>query len=64
MVLSFELLKALRQWEIIPDIVSYSAAISACEKGAEWLLLSEILKKLRQWCLQPDAISYSAAINA
>ena len=47
-----------------PTSVSYSAGISACEKGGQWqqalLLLSEMwLAKLK-----PDVISYSGGISA
>ena len=41
-----ELLEEMRQWELSPDVSSYSAAISACEKDAEWVMPFELLKEL------------------
>ena len=49
---------------LAPDVVSWSTTISACEKGAEWVLPFELLKEMRQWDLKPDVVSYSAAISA
>ena len=57
-------MKDIRQWNLKPDVVSYSAAISAFEKGADWLLPIELLKEIRQWNMKPDLVSYSAAISA
>ena len=45
-----------------PDTTSYSAAISACEKGEQELAL-ELLRECKTWTT-PDTISYSAAISA
>ena len=46
---SIELVKQIRQWDVKPDVVSYSAAISACEKGAARLLPFELLKEIQKW---------------
>ena len=53
----FELLKEMRHWESDPDVVPYSAAISACEKGVEWMLPFELFKDMRHWELDPDVIT-------
>ena len=47
-----------------PEVISYSAAISECEKGAEWMLPVKLLNEMRRWNLTPEVISYSAAITA
>ena len=63
MVLPVELFKEMRQWDLSPGVKSYSAAISACEKGFEWVLPLELFREMRQWELSPDVTSYSAAIS-
>ena len=45
-------------------LVSYSAGISACEKGAQWPLALSLLGEVRGAKLEPDVISYSAGISA
>ena len=50
--------------QIQPNVISYSAAISACEKGGQWqeaLTLFEVMFKAK---VQPNVFSYSAAISA
>ena len=49
--------------KIWPDTTSYSAAISACEKGKRWELALEFLEEVKTWATV-GAISYSAAIGA
>ncbi|CAK0887382.1 unnamed protein product [Prorocentrum cordatum] len=63
-------------WEakLEPNVISYSAGISACEKGGQWqaalTLLSEmrralaLLSEMWEAKLEPDVISYSAGISA
>eukprot|EP00973_Karenia_brevis_P068986 9588896-Karenia_brevis.AAC.1 len=43
------------------DVISFSAAISACEKGGQW---QHAWTELRRESLQLDVISFSAAIPA
>ncbi|CAK0868361.1 unnamed protein product [Prorocentrum cordatum] len=47
-----------------PPPLSYSAGISACEKGEQWLQALWLLGKAREIKLEPNIISYSAAISA
>eukprot|EP00933_Yihiella_yeosuensis_P059746 TRINITY_DN6135_c0_g1_i9.p1 TRINITY_DN6135_c0_g1~~TRINITY_DN6135_c0_g1_i9.p1 ORF type:complete len:145 (+),score=13.01 TRINITY_DN6135_c0_g1_i9:237-671(+) len=51
--------KCLRKNEI-----SYSAAISACEKGGQWQTALNLLSLMHQSRVVPNVISYSAAIRA
>ncbi|CAK0884094.1 unnamed protein product [Prorocentrum cordatum] len=43
---------------------SYSAGISACEKGDQWQCVLALLSEMRETKLQPDAMSFSAGISA
>ena len=45
-------------------MISYSAAISACEKGQQWEDALSLLPKMRRARLEPDVTSYSMAISA
>ena len=47
-----------------PNEISYSAAISACEKGKQWEEALRLLQQTTCRALTPDKISYSAAISA
>ena len=49
---------------VIQNIISYSAAISACEKGGQWEKPLELLKSMEVRGVEPDAISYNAAMSA
>ena len=44
--------------------VSYSAAISACEKGHEWQRALQLLEEMATAGVAPNVYSYSAAISA
>ena len=45
------------------DVISYSAAISASEKGKHWEVALELLKECKTWTT-PNTISYNAAVSA
>lgn len=50
-----------------PNVVSYNAAISACEKGGQWLAavgLFEAMKRNGRASAQPDAVTYNALLSA
>ena len=46
------------------NVISYNAAISACEKGSQWQEALELLAEMQAQGLEPNVISYSAAISA
>jgi len=49
---------------IQPNVISYSAAISACEKGGQWQEALKLFREMSEKGIQPNVISYSAAISA
>ena len=52
-------------WQgLAPDVVSYSAAISACEKGTMPEMALDLLKEMEHKGLEPDVITYTVAISA
>ena len=47
-----------------PDVITYSALITACEKGGMAERALQVFDKMLQQGLQPDVITYSALIHA
>ncbi|CAJ1401389.1 unnamed protein product [Effrenium voratum] len=47
-----------------PNIVSYGAAVSACEKGAQWQIALALLQELAAGSLRPNLLVCNAAISA
>jgi pentatricopeptide repeat domain-containing protein 1 len=46
-----------------PDVISYSASISACEKGLQWEKALELLSEMKTQGFQPD-LSFSVPKSA
>ena len=44
------------------DVISYSALISACEKGSQWPLALDLFHSMRFAVVDPNNYSFSAAI--
>jgi pentatricopeptide repeat domain-containing protein 1 len=47
-----------------PDVVTYTALISAYERSGQWLLALEAYEEMVQRNCRPDAIVYNAIIDA
>ena len=47
-----------------PDVVSYNAAISSCEKTEILEKALALLREMSPKWLKPDVVSYSAAISS
>eukprot|EP00973_Karenia_brevis_P064013 8895725-Karenia_brevis.AAC.1 len=45
-------------------MISFGAAISACEKGRQWQLVAPLLDEMHRGGLSLDVISFNAAISA
>ena len=48
----------------MPDVITYSTAINACEKGQQPRQALELLNQMQHRRLMQDVITYSAAISA
>ena len=44
------------------DVISYSALISACEKGSQWPLALDLFHSMKFAVVDPNNYSFSAAI--
>ncbi len=49
---------------IQPNVITYSSAISACEKGGQRLRALDLWECCVSAVMQPDVITYNAAISA
>merc|ERR1712054_276066 len=54
----------MQQRRLEPDVISFSAAISACEKDGQWEKALQMLDEIQQRRLEPNVISFNAAISA
>ncbi|CAJ1455512.1 unnamed protein product [Effrenium voratum] len=61
---ALRLLDTLRRQQLSPDLVCYSAVISACGQGRFWLKALACLRHLDQDAVAPNVVAYSAAISA
>eukprot|EP00435_Cladocopium_sp_Y103_P018947 s3611_g4.t1 len=50
--------------KISPNVICYSAVISACEKGGQWEQALSLFQAMPKAQISPNVISYSAAISA
>lgn len=58
------ILDEMESKEMKPDIISYDAGISACEKACEWEQAIVLLQDLNTKKLQPTIVTCSALISA
>jgi pentatricopeptide repeat domain-containing protein 1 len=54
----------MRALGILQDMISFSAAISACKKGGQWQKALSLLDEKQICGIAPNAITYNAAIAA
>ena len=57
-------LAEMRARGIEPNVISYNAAISACEKGSQWERALELLGEMRTRGVEPNVINYNTALRA
>ena len=61
---ALKLFEAMPQAKVLPDVISFNAGISACEKGGHWQEALKLLEAMPAANVQADVFSYSAAISA
>lgn len=59
-----ELFEQMQQQGCTPDVVTFTALISAYEKGGQWRRALAAYEMMRQQHCKPDAIVYNAIIDA
>ena len=58
------LLEDIRRVGVTPNVISFNAAISACEKGGQWQQTSLLLVDMGMAGVTLEVISFTAAISA
>jgi pentatricopeptide repeat protein len=58
------LLDQMCEKDVTPDVITYSAAISACGNGGQWQQALALLDQMREKDVTADVITYNAAISA
>jgi len=49
---------------MVPEVITYNALISACEKGNHSEQAMKVFKAMQRQCLLPNVITYCALISA
>ena len=49
---------------VTPNVITYNATISACEKDGLWQQALELLREMPERGVTPDVITYSATMSA
>ena len=58
------LLRQMREMSVMRNVISFFAAISACEDVSLWVQALALLRELWEACVMRNVISFSAAISA
>ena len=61
---ALEIFEQMKREGVKPTVVTYSALISAAEKGQQWKLALEVLEEMKAAGHGANVIAYSAAISA
>jgi pentatricopeptide repeat domain-containing protein 1 len=64
MLLKQQLLEGVRRRGLQPNAVTYSAAITACDRSKKWREALVLLEMMRKDGVSPTQVTYSAAIHA
>ena len=51
---ALKLLAEMQDQGLVPDVITYNAAISACEKGSQWQQALKLLAEMQGQGLEPD----------
>ena len=60
----FRILPEMQHRQLEPDVMSFNAACSACEKRQQWQQSLGMLSEMEYQHLEPNVISFNAAISA
>ncbi|CAE7434720.1 unnamed protein product [Symbiodinium microadriaticum] len=59
-----EVFRAMREEQLVGDVITYNAAISAREQQSQWLEALDMLAGLSDWQLQATVVTYGAVLSA
>ena len=58
-----KLLEAMRRQGVVPNIITYNALISACEKGKKFGRAFNVCEAMLRQGIMPDIVGYTALIS-
>merc|ERR1719386_239466 len=61
---ALSLLSEMQDAGVTRNVISFSASISACEKGGQWQQALSVLSEMQDAGVTRDVISYNAVISA
>mmetsp|Transcript_40075 Transcript_40075/g.114658 ORF Transcript_40075/g.114658 Transcript_40075/m.114658 type:complete len:96 (+) Transcript_40075:382-669(+) len=61
---AIEVLIEMQRSVVSPNVISFSAAISACDRAGQWVQALALLAAALAAGLEPDVFAFSAAISA
>ena len=47
------------EYHVAPDAVSFTSAISGCERAGEWMAAAQLLRQMREAVVSPTMLTYS-----
>ncbi|CAE8708476.1 unnamed protein product, partial [Polarella glacialis] len=53
-----------RRASVEPNVITYNAAISCCEKGRQWQMAFVLLRQLREARVEPSVVTCGAVLSA
>lgn len=60
---ALEVFERMERQRVVPDLICYSAAIVACQKGEKWRAAIGLLNKMEERGIQPDLITFNSVIS-
>jgi pentatricopeptide repeat domain-containing protein 1 len=54
----------MAQAGVAPNVISYTSAITACDRCGEWQQALLLLQRMTAAAVQPNAITYTAVMSA
>ena len=52
------------RWALVPDVITYSTIISACNRARQWALVSDVSAQMQAAGVASNLITYNALISA
>ena len=58
-----ELFESMQKYRLTPNVITYNASISTCEKGVRPERAVEFFESMQTYRLTPNVITYNASIS-
>lgn len=61
---ALEILQQMCNAVLLPDLIAFSASMSACASAGQWQRAMQLLAEMKRAHIQPNIFSYNAAVDA